>query len=261
MKKIITLLLTCLTILSAQGAEDISSWLQNYFREPQPEKIPWMLEQLEKSQALKTHPSAQSPTTGSLYVIFKANPAEAITWVKGVCDYSPEVKRICWMGLWLADLKSGKEYLAEIKPMLSGDDLKYVDILLSNAPYSIEKKSIKNPSDLDMLWGAFFGSGNPVYVEKIITALKGYDQREDVGLFLTAAASKWSLKSNAEKYPEIKRILEQPRESGNEVVIRQLKDILDPTVSASSEEGTEQMAKILKDEFSKEAKDRFRNKK
>lgn len=64
----------------------------------------------------------------------------------------------------------------------------------------------RSPGLNDMYWGTFFASGNPAYVRRLIDELKYYDERKDVELFAVGATAKWSLQSNAEIHPLVRKI-------------------------------------------------------
>lgn len=65
-----------------------------------------------------------------------------------------------------------------------------------------------DPSVNDMLWGAFFASGDKRVVERLVSEMKFCDEKDSLQLFLTGASAKWSLSSNAKQHPSVRGYLE-----------------------------------------------------
>ena len=63
----------------------------------------------------------------------------------------------------------------------------------------------------DVYWGAFFASGNPKFIRKLIDQLRYWDERDDLSLFFAGATAKWSLASNAQSQVGVRSALEEAK--------------------------------------------------
>jgi hypothetical protein len=60
-------------------------------------------------------------------------------------------------------------------------------------------------------WGAFFASGNALYVKKLLDLVPFAEERNDFNLWATGASAKWSLASNAQQHVHVHVILEKEK--------------------------------------------------
>jgi hypothetical protein len=74
----------------------------------------------------------------------------------------------------------------------------------------------------DLYWGAFFASGNPMYVKKLLELVPFADERNDFNLWATGASAKWSLASNARQHTLVVTILEGEKKTAD----KRTKDII-----------------------------------
>jgi hypothetical protein len=63
----------------------------------------------------------------------------------------------------------------------------------------------------DEYWGAFFASGNPKFLYRLLDQLRYFDERNDEALFFAGATAKYSLASNAQTQPAVRSIIEDVR--------------------------------------------------
>jgi hypothetical protein len=82
--------------------------------------------------------------------------------------------------------------------------------LLQNEPVPLAERPITTPADLDMLWGAFFATGEAVYVRRILGVLPwSNDPDKNVARMMVGSAARWSLKSHAPRHPKVMDICEE----------------------------------------------------
>ncbi len=72
-----------------------------------------------------------------------------------------------------------------------------------------------SPELNDSYWGAFFASGNPAYLRKLVDQLRYFDERDDLALFMAGASAKWSLASNAESHVIVRSTLETAKRNAD----------------------------------------------
>ncbi|MBV9155893.1 MAG: hypothetical protein JO097_06505 [Acidobacteriaceae bacterium] len=68
-----------------------------------------------------------------------------------------------------------------------------------------------SPQLNDGWWAAFFASGNPRFVDKIVDQLQYFDERTDEMLFFAGATAKWSLASNARTHSLVQSAIEKAK--------------------------------------------------
>ncbi len=183
------------------SSDAVTEWMMSYYHNPQPNFVSAALETLEMEKVLSKKPNTQAPFAGFLSIIFRKSPQQAQVWLKQSDSYAGELKRTIWLGLWLSDTDFSKRYLSEKLKGATGTNLEYLQILTKNNPFNLREIKPNDPGQLDMLWGAFSASGDPLYVKRIISVLPLLDQHNDPIQFAMAASAKWSLKSNAALHP------------------------------------------------------------
>ena len=65
----------------------------------------------------------------------------------------------------------------------------------------------------DLYWGAYYASGNPCYIDRVVDEMRFLDESSDPRLFLTGATARWSLASHAVTHESVRQHLEEIRAS------------------------------------------------
>ena len=175
----------CLVSQAAPAAEppalatpdDLGAFMEGYYLRPQPELIAAFVTALNGSSLVKKAPDA-APTVAFLSEVFAANPKRLPEWQVLILKQDEET-RAALMGALTLSEKGGVLALDGHSPGLN-----------------------------DMLWGAFFASGNAKFLQRLVEQLPYYGERKDLALFLTGATARWSLASNAQSKPRVRSILE-----------------------------------------------------
>ncbi|MFC1498491.1 hypothetical protein ACFLS1_08495 [Verrucomicrobiota bacterium] len=230
--------------------EDLSNWFTYYYLHPQPGLISVMLQKMESSEMLKDA-NAQSPVVGFFSVLFQKNEDITLGILQDSLELNYRLRHLLWTAFWLADTSSVKKHFKTIQNNCGNMDQIRIETLLSKKPFKIEKKDIEAPSELDMLWGAFFASGEGKYVERIISVLP-WAKEDDIEKLIVGGAANWSLASNSTQHP---KVLEICKEEGKEAT-GVLKDLLEKIIAEAegkqpesdrSQEIIEKLKKISKD--------------
>ena len=156
---------------------DLNTFTRNYYLYPQPELVPEAIAALGPSGFLNNANSIP-PTVAFFAEIFGANP-----------DRMPAWKEL--IGKQDAKVREALDASVEI-----GTDpgvLSFTD----RAPWMN-----------DMCWGAFFASGRPEMLIRLIETTALWEEREDKNLFLTGATALWSLAGNARTHLPVKAALQ-----------------------------------------------------
>jgi len=160
--------------------QDISAFLQAYYVRPQPELIPRVVDALRSTGFLEKT-TAVPPLVGFLSEVFAANP-----------DRLPQ-----WSAL-IAEQDEGTKAVLE----------RALSVSKAGGVVTIDGHSAELN---DVYWGAFFASGNPDLLKKLIDQLRYCDERDDFYLFMAGATAKWSLASNAQSQALVHSTLEGAR--------------------------------------------------
>src|ERR1700680_3180547 len=156
---------------------DVSAFIQEYYLRPQPELIAGLIDALHPTGYLEKE-TAIPPLVAFFSEVFAANPDRLSQWQVRI-------------------EKQDKQTKIALERALS---LSKVGGVLKLEGHSGELN--------DMYWGAFFASGNPDYLKKLVDQLHYVDERNDSYLFMTGVSAKWSLASNAQSHILVRSTLE-----------------------------------------------------
>ena len=165
--------------------QDVSAFPQTYYLQPRPELVANLIEAMPMSGFFKK--ATTSPgLIGFFSEVFIANPARFPDWQALIEKQDEETKAALQHAV--AFSKTG-------------------------GIIAIEGHSGRIN---DLYWGAFFASGNPAYVKKLVDQLRYWDERNDFSLFLAGATAKWSLASNAQSHVLVRSTLEAAKLNSDE---------------------------------------------
>lgn len=90
----------------------------------------------------------------------------------------------------------------------------------------------RKPDSNDLIWGAYFGTGDTRYLDKLVGETKLVTREDSLVLYMTGASAKWSLSSNARQHEQIKQYLTMLAQGTDEGTKKVLTEILtkDPGV-------------------------------
>jgi hypothetical protein len=167
---------------SLSTPKEFEDFMGSYYLHPRPELVGQAIEAIEPSGVLRLI-TAVGPLTAFFSEIFLANPSRTAAW-ETLIARQPEMTRHM-LNQALAWSRSG----------------------------GVARIEIKSPDTNDLYWGAFFASGNPIYVKKILQLVPLADERDDFMVWATGATAKWSLASNASQHPLVRSILEAEKQT------------------------------------------------
>lgn len=165
---------------SLKTVDETSDFMQSYYEEPRPDLIGDLIVALHSSgylQMIKRVPAV----IGFFSEIFAANPDRRSQWQAVIAKQDDQVKAA--LGRAFAVSTTGG--------------------IINLEGHSAELN--------DEYWGAFFASGNPKFIAKLVDQLRYFDERNDEMLFLAGGTAKWSLSSNALQQPGVRSAIEQAR--------------------------------------------------
>ena len=158
--------------------DDVEKFSKSYYQNPRPEIVANLIEAMPMSGFFKRANSAP-PFIAFFSEVFIANPTRLPDW-KVLIE------------------KQDEETKAELQRAIA--------LSKAGGVMSIDGHSA---AINDMYWGAFFASGKPSYVNKLIAQLQYWDERDDFDLFMAGATARWSLASNAQSHALVRSTLDR----------------------------------------------------
>jgi hypothetical protein len=143
-------------------------------------------------------------------------------------DRVQEMLLFFYSGIKLDDVKKFNHYFDIVN---KSDDANLKKLFKEIKAYDIKQfLDAQNPSALlnDALWLLYFSSGDVKYLERLFIVIKDYyNEAEDLNNYLTGRSAIWSLKSNINNYPLVKKYF-----LANKILNSEIKDyIANNTVS------------------------------
>lgn len=158
--------------------EEVGAFMMTYYLRPQPDLIAGLIDALHSTGFVQ---HAVSNTIGFFSEVFAANP-----------DRIPG-----WQVLIAKQDERTKTTLGRALTMSNGGGVLHI----------VEHSAEVN----DIYWGAFFASGNPKFIKRLVDQLKYFDERDDFNLFMAGGTAKWSLASNAQSRPGVRTAIERAK--------------------------------------------------
>jgi len=138
----------------------------SYYKEPTTAKVNIVLDLMNNTEMLRKKTS-WPPLVGFLTVVFGAHKDHVMNWMSRN-DYNTYAEDVIVAALLHAKLKESALVFAQAhhwKPEEIEHIREYED------PVDMKTLVIVLPGHIDTLWGAFFASGDEIYVEEIINVL------------------------------------------------------------------------------------------
>jgi hypothetical protein len=152
--------------ISADLQEQLDLAITTYYQRPSPQKVAVVLDIMNDSPLLRKK-TAWPATIGFLTVVFKDNKQHLFDWM-ALHDYNLYAEDVFVSALMHANLRETALVFAQAHHWKKSrlDQIRY-----SFDSVDLKHLTIKVPGHIDTLWGAFFASGDPVYVNEIINIL------------------------------------------------------------------------------------------
>src|SRR3989339_625902 len=132
---------------------------------------------LIKEEVFKEGSSTKMLSIVFLSEVFSQNPFEIEKWITtDLCllrGLDKDSYNALTVALWMSNTEESKNVLKQL-PKTSKVIENYINELLSTEPLDIKKIEIDSGEKLDMLWAAFFATGEEIYIQRIISVLPDY---------------------------------------------------------------------------------------
>ncbi|MGB0723219.1 MAG: hypothetical protein ACPGU7_12580 [Gammaproteobacteria bacterium] len=178
------------------GSIEANDWMAYYYLHRKFADTPTTLLTLARDGRL-AEPKSQSPLGAFFAQVFRQDPRQAVQWVRAARLDNDSAKPLIY-ALWMAGNGGAARTLAR----QHGWPVARIDGL-SQAPPDLLKMPLRGPAHIDLMWGAFMGSGDTRYVLRVLDiVLAEPTARDETAQHLRQVAS-WSLRSNMRQHGRV----------------------------------------------------------
>jgi len=164
--------------------EDLDHFINKYYLAPRPDRIPDAIVALTSSGVLQIEETL-GVITGFFSEIFLTNPARLSEW-QSLIAKQPGLARSVLDSAWSWSKIGGVLQLPGRTVQMN-----------------------------DFYWGAFFASGTPSYVKKLLTLAPFATESDDAKLWAIGATAKWSLARAAREHGVVRSTLEEEKRTAD----------------------------------------------
>lgn len=152
--------------ITPETQKQLDDTISTYYQHPSPQKVETVLDIMNNSDLLRKK-TAWAPMVGFLTVVFANNQKHLFDWMSRN-DYNQYAQYVFISALMHAKFQETALVFAQAhqwKPY------KIAQLRVSRDSTDLKHLVITMPGHIDTLWGAFFASGDPIYVNEIIAVL------------------------------------------------------------------------------------------
>lgn len=204
---------------------DPNQWLNFYYKNPSPEKVPELIQSLVEKDVLcesglaevlldPSLPAKNSPclsTSCALTMIFRQHPEKIWEWIKAHKSLPNKPLRGLIEAVWLSNTNASREVLQRIQ----ASTLKvaeFAECLLKKPLIDIESFVPINGNGFDFLWTAFSITGNTLYVGHLLDSVLKIGQNramptKEREAIITSLL--WSITSQVDQHPQLREFVRQ----------------------------------------------------
>jgi hypothetical protein len=178
-------------------------WLKRYHLNPRPSNVPTFVSASSKEGFLR-RPQHSALLVGFLSQIFRENESSISQWLDQFNVLSGLDRQVVACSLLVSGSPSGRTYLERLsdRPIISEHDQSTP--CESSRGLDLLAVKVESGTVINLLWGAFFATGNTEYIKRIASVLpqRTSSRRE---LQRLAFAAELSLTWNAREHPTVMR--------------------------------------------------------
>ena len=160
--------------------------------------------------------------------LFRQNETKLLSWEKTLHTIPKNDSSYILVALWQANTPNALKILNRWPDKSAAPIIKKIK---AHPPLNLKTIPIDSPTVLDMLWSTFMASGNPIYVERIITRLASKKTKnkkeENLKNTIIIGAAKWSLTSNAFQHDLVLRTCQKFTKSNHPEIKKAMVEIVE----------------------------------
>jgi hypothetical protein len=206
--------------------ENFGKWMTYYYIQPEPEKIPSAIKYYSDSAVFNKGSSSLS-VVAFFAAVFKNNGElmkKAYEDVSINGSYNSKITLL--KAFWLVNNAESKDLINKANLDWKSEEIsKQIQSILNSPPPDIFNDTIKDASQLDMLWATFLATGDSVPIKKIISALHLLKDGHGLDIAIGGAAQ-WSLGSNAVQHRRVYEICQEEVKNTDGETKKMLQEII-----------------------------------
>src|SRR6267378_1091275 len=199
-------------------------WLKRYHLNPRPSDVPAFVSASSKEGFLR-RPQYSALLVGFLSQIFRQNESSISQWLDGFDVLSGLDRQLVACSLLVSGSPGGRVYLERLsdRPMISAHGQSTP--CESSRGLDLLAVKVESGTVINLLWGAFFATGNAEYIKRIASVLpqETSSKRE---LQRLAFAAELTLTVNAREHPTVMRACDALASSADTDVGRLMKRVV-----------------------------------
>jgi hypothetical protein len=185
-------------------------WIQGYYQRPSPERFEAEVKKLQAAGALQKE-EALAPAAAFFSRLFAAaEPPMLAKWLKFIDSLPAADQTVFLISLRWADTPETQDALQKRASGKTENAKRARSLLDSKAP-KLDKISSPATGELDMCWGAFFATGDPVYALIVIRCAVQPEKSGEIDM--SREAARWSLKSICKSHAKLREIKDNFRKT------------------------------------------------
>lgn len=134
------------------------------------------------------------------------NPSQIGPWLEELATLTERQQWSLWMAAWMSGVAGVEEILRRRASTLSRDSKRYVSELIGASMPPLELLPLVGPVVLDMLWSAFFATGDSRYVLRVFLATNAIGAPKEDPMHAMGMSALWSLQSLAKAHVRVREI-------------------------------------------------------
>lgn len=171
---------------------EVDAFIMHYYEHPDPSRIPALLQSLARAGKLSGRLENLAVLSFVAHCI-RQHPDNWREWLQPFPNA-------------LSDTAAGLCFALRLSGNDCPEGICFAQHVMEKRPPELLQDPVDAPELLDMLWGAFFATGDAQYVRRIMEALELVG---DMRAVVVKATARWSLTSNVQQHPRVRDICKQ----------------------------------------------------
>lgn len=215
-------------------AKAVEEWLMSYYQSPTPHRFVKQVRAMSRL-GFWQEKKAGYPTLMFMSEVIRDNPKQAARWCKALASLPEDQHGYLGWAFNNAAVPASRRCIAKTLRLSAAD----LQIFKKTRRYDPVDYVPEEALELDMLWAAFFATGKPRLIHRLIDVLAQPGEKNPP----LAAAAEWSLAANAPWHPPVLEALKTRRHSARGELRKTLDKILSKARSAMSPRAEPQRAR------------------
>lgn len=194
--------------LAAMPTSDLNEWMKNYYRHPEPDRIPAFIDRVAQDKLLSDS-WAYPPIAGFLSGLQHAQP-ELTPVIRAQAEKLLDYERRAVLATVVWGSADGTPARASAMDAMAAS-AEFVDWGRQSGISDVQNVVLSSPNALDFLWGVFFATGDAGVLEPLPASLPDIHATEAMKQ-VVALAAMWGLASNGVEHEAVRQFcLDQSR--------------------------------------------------